>query len=308
MICKNCLHEIADDVQSCPDCGAELTSSSEKEIEATPSADAVINTSGARKLPFIFTFVGVCLIALGYLAFWVANLALGGEGVANSAMITSVLGRVATCLVHSVILAAAIVAIIYAVKIFLNKGNLAFSIYRFNFLPRVLTIFSVFAMLDGFVIFFVATISNSIVGEKLTWLNNYYAIAEITENIGYAGLGIREEIELLSDGFLAVASAVLFGLSFLAFSAVSFFLFGKIKNYYMILANTANGAQYDKDNKPPIILSFVMAALYVGLAVISLIAGVWVDAIIQIGMSIFLGACGWMFISVHTDLRKTSVE
>lgn len=308
MICKNCLHEIADDVQSCPDCGAELTSAPEMKTEAKTAGDAVINTSGVRKMPFILTFAGVCLIALGYLAFWIANVALGGKGVANSNMITSVIGRVATSLVHSIILAAAIVAIVYAIKIAANKGSLAFSIYRFNFLPKVLTVFSVFSILDGFVIFFISAISNSIVGEGLIWDNNYMTIAEITENIGYAGLEIAADVVAKSDGILAIVSAVLFGLSFLAFSAVSFYLFGKIRNYYLTLANTANGAQYDKDNKPPVVLSFVMAGLYVCLAVISLIANVWVDAIIQLGMAMFLGAGAWLFMLVHGDLRKTSVE
>ena len=72
--------------------------------------------------------------------------------------------------------------------------------------------------------------------------------------------------------------------------------------------NSAAGAQYDKDNKPPVILSIIIAVVYVALAVISLIAGNWVDAIIQIGTAMFLGAEAWMFSVVHKELRVSSAD
>lgn len=112
----------------------------------------------------------------------------------------------------------------------------------------------------------------------------------------------------LEDSAFALISAILFGLIVIAVCALTFFLYIKIKAYYDVLMNTAAGAQYDKGNKPPIVLSIIIAAVNVVLAVISFIAGNWVDAIIQIGTAMFLGAGAWMFAVVHKELRASSVD
>lgn len=286
-------------------------------------ADAMptVDTNGAKKLPFLLSFISVCVMALGYIAFWIANLALSGGGVSNSNMVVDVvkkgsktvremstLAGVLVSLVYTVVLAACIVAIVYAVRIYMNKGHTALSLSRISLLPKVLMAFSAFSCVDAFVVFFFTAIGNSVVGENLNYANNFELIGKVTEFWGYGGLGITSSVSGMEDSVIAVIAAVLFGLVNLAFAVFSVYVYSKICAYYRVLTNTSAGAQYDKGNKPPVIISFVFAGIYAVLAVISLIAGVWVDAIIQLATAMFAGAGAWMFMSVHNDLKKTSVD
>ena len=169
-----------------------------------------------------------------------------------------------------------------------------------------MSLFSVFACLDAFFMFFYLLLGNSVVG--ITFNNNYQIAGKVLDFAGYYRLGISSSVANMEDGFLAIFTAVMLGIVMVAFCAASFLLFAKIREYMTILMNTHAGAQYDKDNKPPVIFSFIMAGFYLVLAVISLLAGVWVDAIIQLGTALFLGAGAWAFMLVHKELRSTSAE
>ena len=257
-------------------------------------------------LPYILTFAGVCLIAIGYVAMWIVNIAMFGRGFSNSFIIKSMLGRILASVVFSVILAAAVFAIIYAVRLFLKKDHPAVSLHRMSIFPRVMSIFSIFATLDAFFMFFYAILFNSIVG--ITYDNNYQVIDKILDFAGYYNLGVTGSVAGKEDSVLAIICAVLFGVVLVAFCAVGFYVFARIKGYMTVLMNYCAGSQYDKDNKPPVIISFVMSGLYLAFAVVSFIGGVWVDAIIQLGTALFLGAGAWMFMNIHKQLRATSVE
>lgn len=258
--------------------------------------------------PFILTFVGVCVIAAGYIAMWIANLTMYGIGFSNSDMIKTTTGRIMASGVYSIILATCLFAIFFAIRMFMKKDHLAISVARISWLPRILSYFAIFSCVDAFVVFFYATLGNSIVGEKLFYKNNYQIISTITNFVGYDRLGLAAKTAVLEDSVLAIICAVLFGLVAISFCAATVFVYMKIKAYYDVLMNTAAGAQYDKDNKPPVVLSFIIAAVYIALAVVSFMAGNWVDAIIQIGTAMFLGAGAWVFIVVHKELRASSEE
>ena len=258
--------------------------------------------------PFILTFVAVCVIAAGYIAMWIANVALYGIGFSNSDMIKTTTGRIIASGVYSIILAACLFAIFFAIRMFMKKDHIAVSVSRISWLPRILSFFAIFSCVDAFVIFFFSTVGNSIVGEKLLLKNNYQLISTVTNFIGYDRLGLAAETAKLDDSVLAIVCAVLFGLLAVLFCALTFVVYSKIKAYFDILMNTYAGAQYDKDNKPPVILSFIIAVVYIALSVVSFISGNWVDAIIQIGTAMFLGALAWTFILVHKKLRASSAE
>ena len=65
--------------------------------------------------PFILAFVAVCVIAVGYIAMWIANVALYGIGFSNSDMIKTTTGRIIASGVYSIILAACLFAIFFAI-------------------------------------------------------------------------------------------------------------------------------------------------------------------------------------------------
>ena len=257
-------------------------------------------------LPCILAFAGVCLVALGYIAMWVVNITMFGRGFSNSFIVKTTLGRILASAVYSVILVAAVIAIIYAIRLYLKKEHIAIALYRTSIFPSVMSIFSIFACLDAFFMFFYALLFNSVVG--ITFENNYQVIGKILDYTGYWKLGVTSSVAGMEDSVLALIAAVVFGLALMAFCAFGFYVFGRIKSYMASLMNTYAGAQYDRDNKPPVIVSFIMAGLYAALGVVSLMAGVWVDAIIQLGTALFLGAGAWMFMNIHKELRATSVE
>ena len=257
-------------------------------------------------LPYILTFAGVCLIALGYVAMWIVNIAMFGRGFSNSFIIKTTLGKILASVVFSVILAAAVFAIVYAIRLYLKKDHPAISLHKMSLFPRVLSIFAIFSCLDAFFMFFYAILFNSVVG--ISHDNNFQVIGKILDFAGYYNLGVTTAVKGMPDSILAIISTVLFGLSLVAFCAFAFYVFIRVRTYMNVLSNTYAGAQYDRDNKPPFIVSFVMAGLYLALAIVSLIAGVWVDAIIQLGTALFLGAGAWMFMNIHKELRSTSVE
>ena len=97
MDCQNCKQEIADNIEVCHDCDDIAAS-------ASATSSVVLFNDNKSLVPCIVAFASVCLMALGYLLLWVNNAFLGGSGVANSGMITSVGGRIATALVYTAIL------------------------------------------------------------------------------------------------------------------------------------------------------------------------------------------------------------
>lgn len=265
-----------------------------------------MNSRKTGLLPCILAFGGACLVALGYIAMWIVNLTMFGRGFSNSFIIKTTLGRIIASAVYSVILVAAVFAIIYAFKLYMKKEHVAVALYKMSILPRVMAFFSIFACLDAFFMFFYAILFNSIVG--ITFENNFQVIGKILDYTGYWGLGVSNSVAGMEDSVFAIIAAIVFGLALVAFCAFAFYVFNRIRNYMLTLSNTYVGAQYDKDNKPPVIVSFVMAGLYLALAVVSLMSGVWVDAIIQFGTALFLGAGAWVFMKIHNELRATSVE
>ena len=92
MNCPNCQHEIADEVQICPNCGANVAPLAEAvtaPATTVASASSVINIKGAKKVYLIGAFFALCVIALGYLAYIVCNVALKGDFVAFASFISS---------------------------------------------------------------------------------------------------------------------------------------------------------------------------------------------------------------------------
>lgn len=307
MNCQTCQHEYADDMSVCPNCGAKNKPEAvEEAVSASETRTVAINTNGKNKLPFILTFASLLVVAIGYIMFWVANIALNGKGVANSKLITSIFGRIMTSVVHTLILVPCVIAIIYVIRMVMKKEHVANSLSKISLFPKVLSLFAIFSCIDAFCMFFYALLGNAIVG--VTYDSNYEIIGAITNFWGYRGLGITKAVANMEDSALAIVVTIGFALFTFLFVAFSFFIYNRITAYYNTLTNTATGAQYDKDTKPPVILSFVFAGLNVALAVASLMAGVWVDAVIQIGTALFLGAGAWMFMVIHKQLHSTSVE
>lgn len=265
-----------------------------------------MNTRKNGLLPYILTFAGVCLTAIGYIAMWIVNVAMFGRGFSNSFMIKSMLGRILVSVVFSVVLAAAVFAIVFAIRLFFKKDHPAVSLHRMSIFPHVMSYFAIFSCIDAFCWCFYLLLSNSVVG--ITFKNNYQVIGKVLDFMGFYNLGITKAVADFEDGFLPIFTAIFLGFCMVAFCAASFYLYSRIRTYMGVLMNAKAGAQYDKDNKPPVIISIIMAVLYLAVAVVSFIAGVWVDGLIQLGTAVFFGAGAWMFMNVHKELRATSVE
>lgn len=296
MNCQNCEQELAK-VQ-------EVTEGAQPQAEVTPDAKA----SAKPSVPYIIAFASVCLLALGYVLMWVSNAFLKGAGVANAGFITSAFGRIAACLVHSAILAPAIVAIIYAYKLYRDsKTELSIRVSKIAILPKLLYFFSAFSCIDMGVSMFLCLLGSSIVGIG-NINNNYDIIAEVIDFWGYAGIGIADKVHTMQDGVGAVIVTVLFGFIAFAVSIGNIFVYSKVKNYYETLVATAEGSQYDKANKPPYIIALVFAGLNVVFAILALVSGVWVEAIIKLALAGYLASHALVFKEVHTELRKTSFE
>ena len=296
MNCQNREQELAN-VQ-------EVTEGAQSQVEVTPAAKA----SAKPSVPYIIAFASICLLALGYVLMWVSNAFLKGAGVANSGFITSTFGRIAACLVHSAILAPAVVAIIYIYKLYRDsKTELSIRVSKVAILPKLLYFFAVFSCIDMGVSMFLCLLGSSIVGIG-DINNNYDIIAEVIDFWGYAGIGIADKVHTMQDGIGAVIVTVLFGFIAFAVAVGNVFIYSKVKNYYDILVATAEGSQYDKGNKPPYILAFVFAGLNVVFAILALVSGVWVEALIKLALAGYLASHALVFKEVHTELRKTSVE
>ncbi|MBQ8689942.1 MAG: hypothetical protein IJ515_06235 [Clostridia bacterium] len=297
----------------------ETVAAPEAEVQATeaveiPKVDSNEGTKFDAKHPwFLFlaiAFGGVCLIALGYVLFWVANAFLGGAGVSNSFMITSTVGRILTSVVFSVILAAAIISIVYAVKIFVSGGkDLAADVSHFSLLPSVMYLFSIFSLIDSGIIFFFSMLGDSIAGVGTQVIaNSYDVISQILDFMGFSGLGVEQIALGMEDNTGGVILSILFGLCILAYAIAGVVLWGQVKDYHRTLINTAEGSQYDKGNKPPFIFSLVMAGLNLALAVVALISGNWVDAVIKIAIAVYLVGLALSFKSIHKVLHLTSID
>ena len=288
MNCQNCEQGLADNVQ----------------VENAP----VVKSSNKPSVPYIAAFASISLLALGYVLMWVSNAFLKGAGVANAGFITSAFGRIAACLVHSAILAPAIVAIIFAYKLYRNsKSELSIKVARISVLPKILYFFSVFSCIDTGVSMFLCILGSSIVGIG-DINNNYDIVAEVVDFWGYAGIGIADKVHTMQDGLGALILTILFGFVAFASSIGNIIVYNHVRNYYETLVATAEGSQYDKGNKPPYILPFVFAGINVVFAVLALISGVWVEAIIKLALAGYLASHALIFKGVHTELRKTSVE
>ena len=297
MNCQNCEQELATNAQV-------VTEGAEPAAEAKPATKA----SNKPSLPYIVAFASVCLLALGYVLMWVSNAFLGGAGVANAGFINSTFGRIAVCLVHTAVLAPAVVAIIYALKMNRDgKTELGARVAKTAILPKLLYFFSVFSCIDMGVSMFLCILGSSIVGIG-DIVNNYDIIAEVVDFWGYAGLGLADKVHTMQDSIGAVIVTVLFGFLAFAFAIGNIIVYNNIKNYYETLSATADGSQYDKGNKPPFILSLVFAGLNLVFAIVALIGGVWVEAVIKLALAGYLASHAFVFKALHTELRKTSVE
>ena len=296
MNCQNCEQELAN-VQ-------EVTEAPQTETEVKPAACV----SAKPSIPYIVAFASVCLLALGYVLMWVSNLFLGGAGVANAGFITSTFGRIAACLVHSAILAPAIVAIIYAYKLYRDsKTELSIRASKVAILPKILYFFAVFSCIDTGISMFLCILGNSIVGIG-DIANNYDIIAEVVDFWGYAGIGIADKVHTMQDGVGAVIVAVLFGFISFAFTIGNIIVYNNVKNYYDTLVATSEGSQYDKGNKPPYLLPLIFAGINVVLAILALISGVWVEAVIKLAIAGYLASHAFVFKELHTELHKTSID
>ena len=296
MNCQNCEQELAN-VQ-------EVTEAPQTETEVKPAACV----SAKPSIPYIVAFASVCLLALGYVLMWVSNLFLRGAGVANAGFITSTFGRIAACLVHSAILAPAIVAIIYAYKLYRDgKTELSIRASKIAILPKILYFFAVFSCIDAGVSMFLCILGSSIVGIG-DIANNYDIIAEVIDFWGYAGIGLADKVHTMQDGVGAVIVTVLFGFISFAFTIGSIIVFSNIKNYYDTLVATSEGSQYDKGNKPPYLLPLIFAGINVVLAILALISGVWVEAVIKLAIAGYLASHAFVFKELHTELHKTSID
>jgi len=268
------------------------------------------DTKSKLFIPFAVTFGAVCLMALGYLLMWVSNLFLGGSGVANAAFITSVVRRIIVCLIYSAILAPAVVAILYAVKMFLDtKTDLKLRINRVGILPQALHAFAFFSVIDSGVIFFFSMLGGAIVGLGNNVIaNSYDVIVQILKYWGYNFPALEEKVLSMQDGVGGTILSVLMGAIVLVSSVAHVLLYGKLKNYYNTLANTAAGAQYDKDTKPPYIFALILAGANLVYAILSFVAGGWIEGIIKLGVAAYLAGSAVAFKTLHNDLHKTSVD
>ena len=295
MNCQNCEQELAN-VQ-------EVTEGTKPEVETKPAC-----ASSKPSIPYIAAFASICLMALGYVLMWVSNAFLRGAGVANAGFITSAFGRIAACLVHSAILASAIVAIIYVYKLYRDgKTELSIRASKIAILPKILYFFAVFSCIDTGISMFLCILGNSIVGIG-DIANNYDIIAEVVDFWGYAGIGIADKVHTMQDGVGAVIVAVLFGFISFAFTIGNILLYSNVKNYYDTLVATSEGSQYDKGNKPPYLLPLIFAGINVVLAILALVSGVWVEAIIKLAVAGYLASHAFIFKELHTELHKTSID
>ncbi len=289
----------------------------EQTVEAVEASDAPsseekfkIDFKNPRCLAILGLFASVCVMALGYVLMWVANLALGGAGVANSFFISSIVGRILTSLVFSVILVACIVLIVYAIKMYKQpKLDLGLRVSRVGILSNVLYFFAVFSIIDSTIIFFFSMLANSIkgLGDNVI-ANNYDVIVQILKFWGYEFPGLEAKVLAMEDSAWGTVLSVLFGMITLASAVYHVIVYSKVKSYYPTLSNTANGVQYDKDNKPPYILALVLGGINALCAILSIVCGAWVEGIIKLGIAGYLVSTAFVFRSYHTELRKTSAD
>lgn len=312
MNCPNCQHEIADEVQICPNCGANvapLVEAVTAPATTVASASSVINIKGAKKMYLIGSFFALCILALGYLAYIICNVALNGDFVASANFVSTMVGRVVISIIRATVLVSAVIAIISLFRAYKSKGDLFDNLSRLNYFTKALSIFAIFTLIDMFIMFFFLLIGNSVVGDTLTYKNNYELLDVFSKFAGYEGLNLSKEAFMQEkDSVGALVATIAFGLLAFAYSVYNAIVINKIRDYCDTLTSFAGGAQYDKDTKSPFVWILVLIPFYaVGFA-LSLMAGVVANALIQFGMLLLLICIAPAFRSLHSDLLKTSAD
>jgi len=275
-----------------------------KEEEVTYSPAVNIITSKKAKVPFIIGFSSVCLMAVAYLMMWIFNLALPKLGFfSNSLIIKSFFGRVMTSLVHSVIFAFAIVAIVSFIKIMVKKkAGLASNIKNINLLNSGMFIFSMFSVIDMGVIFFVSVLKH-----------NHEVIAQTLRFMGYSGLGYDGYVKELvkadkAETFGGTLVAILYALICVVAPIMLVISYNAVKDYVKKLQNSASGAQFDKGNKAPFVFAFIAAGINFAFAVVAFISGVYIDGVIFLANTAYMVANALYVMNIHKDLLETSFD
>ena len=275
-----------------------------KEEEVTYSPAVNIITSKKAKVPFIIGFSSVCLMAVAYLMMWIFNLALPKLGFfSNSLIIKSFFGRAMTSLVHSVIFAFAIVAIVSFIKIMVKKkAGLASNIKNINLLNSGMFIFSMFSVIDMGVIFFVSVLKH-----------NHEVIAQTLRFMGYSGLGYDGYVKELvkadkAETFGGTLVAILYALICVVAPIMLVVSYNAVKDYVKKLQNSASGAQFDKGNKAPFVFAFIAAGINFAFAVVAFISGVYIDGVIFLANTAYMVANALYVMNIHKDLLETSFD
>ena len=280
----------------------EQAEAENKEIDYSPAVN--IMTSKKAKVPFIIGFSSVCLMALGYLMMWIFNLALPKLGFfSNSLIIKSFFGRAMTSLVHSVIFAFAIVAIVGFVRIMVKKkAGLEKNIKNINLLNSSMFMFAMFSVIDMGVIFVVSILKH-----------NHEVIAQTLRFMGYSGLGYDEYVKELvkadkAETFGGTVVSVLYAFICVTVPIMLAISYNAIKDYVKKIQNSASGAQFDKGNKAPVVFAFIAAGINFIFAVVAFISGVYIDGIIFLANTAYMVANALYAMSIHKSLLETSFD
>ena len=292
---------VAEEIVETTEAVEEAEKKVEKKVEKVVYSPAVEGmASGKALVPFIIGFASVCLMAIGYLLMWIFNLAAPNVGAfSNTYIIKSFFGRFMASLVHSVIFAFAIVAIVAFVKILVNgKAGLSKNLKNINLLNKGMHAFAMFSVIDMGVICFITILKH-----------NHWIIAKTLGFMGYAGLGYDKRLKTLEDpekGGLVIS--IIYALLCVAAPVVLVLAYNAIKDYIKKLENSANGAQFDKGNKAPFVFAFIAAGVNFAFAIVSFISGVYVDGVIFLANTAYMVANALYVMSIHKDMLQTSFE
>ena len=267
-----------------------------KEIEYSPVVNAMVSKKAIA--PFIVGCAAVCLMVLGYLMMWIFNLAAPNVGAFAIAvgMTKTFFGRFLVTLVHSAVLASAIVAIVAFIKIMVKgKAGIAKNIKNINILNSCMHMFALFSVVDMGVIFVLSVLKH-----------NHYAIKTTLSFMGYSGLKYGSKVEDIEN--TGTIRAIIYALICIAAPIVLVISYNAIKDYFKKLENSANGAQFDKGNKSPAVFALIAAGLNFVFALVAFISGVFVDGVIYLANTAYMVGIAVYAMSVHKDLLKTSFD
>ena len=274
----------------------QVTNSQGVDSQATGNSREVkLIELGKNSLPYLVFTISLSLFALGFFMAFLFNLILGGSGVAVSGMIKSTLGHVLRALIYVPIIFFAVLASISAWRLFLKKDDkLAIDVRTLGFVSSVMFFFAMFAFVDNMIVAFLSIVKAG-----------YATLDKILSFWGYGSLQLfTDSIDPLAEevSFGEIALSVGFALVIVAYALGMIFVYSRIKNYHYVLGTVAGGGQYEREGKPPFVISFILAVFTLVAGIFAFVAGNWITGIISVAITAYFSSSAILFRMTHSYL------